>query len=320
MIVNTDAENLLTDEEFLFLYEANKPVNLELPYYEYEKFNLGENISEDECKAGFRLERGDIECVAGVLQLPATFKCPQGSVCDRIEGICILLRRLAYPCHYSDMVSRFARPVPVLRMASYIVLNYVYDLHHHRITTWNHSILNPVALQKYADAVSERGAAINNCFGFVYGTVRPTCKPGENQRLVYNGHKRVHALKFQAVALPNALIGHLLGLVGKNAYLSKKISLSIYKSEAHASLVSLPYAHFFFCFFFCFCSNLLTNLVQYATSPTGQQMCIYGDPAYPLRVNVLAPFKGAALTPQMEAHTYMMRVLAQRVVQKLHDI
>ena len=41
MTVVAYAENLLTDEEFLFLYEANKPViNLELPYYEYEEFNL----------------------------------------------------------------------------------------------------------------------------------------------------------------------------------------------------------------------------------------------------------------------------------------
>ena len=106
MIVIAYAEKLLTDEEFLFLYEANKPVNLELPYYEYEEFNL-ENISEAECEAEFRFERGDIEHLADVLQLPPTFECPQGSVCDRIEGLCILLRRLAYPCRYSDMVSRF---------------------------------------------------------------------------------------------------------------------------------------------------------------------------------------------------------------------
>ena len=253
MIVIAYAENLLTNEEFLVLYEANKPVNLELPYYEWEEFNLEENISEAECKAEFRFERGDIEHLADVLQLPATFKCPQGSVCDRIEGICILLRRLAYPRRYSDMVSRFARPVPVLCMASNIVLNYIYDLHHHRIRTWNHAISNPVALQQYADPVSEQGAALNNCFGFVDGTVRPICKPGENQRLVYNGHKRVHALKFQAVALPNGLIGHLFRPVGNNAHLCKNVSLSIYKSKACASLVSSPYAYFFFCF--CFCSS-----------------------------------------------------------------
>ena len=130
-------KKLLTDEEFLFLYEANKPVNLELPYYEYEEFNLEEDISKAECKAEFQFERGDIERLADVLQLPPTFECPQGSVCDSIKGLCILLCWLAYPCHYNDMVSRFTRPVPVLCMISNIVLNYIYDLHHQRITTWN---------------------------------------------------------------------------------------------------------------------------------------------------------------------------------------
>ena len=76
MIVIAYAEKLLTDEEFMFLYEANKPVNLELPYYEYEEFNLEENISEVECKAEFRFERGDIERLADVLQLPPTFGVP----------------------------------------------------------------------------------------------------------------------------------------------------------------------------------------------------------------------------------------------------
>ena len=82
-----------------------------------------------------------------------------------------------------------------------IVLNYIFDLHHHRITTWNNSILNPFAIQQYSDVVSDKGAALNTCFGFVDGTVRPICRPGEHPRLVYNGHKRVHALKFQAVSI-----------------------------------------------------------------------------------------------------------------------
>ena len=47
-------------------------------------------------------------------------------------------------------------------------------------------------------------------------------------------------------------------------------------------------------------SGLLRDLQQYAFSTGGQPMCIYGDPAYPLRVNLQAPFQGAALTPQME--------------------
>lgn len=39
-------------------------------------------------------------------------------------------------------------------------------------------------------------------------------RPGENQQLVYNGHKRVHALKYQSVALPNGMIANMYGLVG----------------------------------------------------------------------------------------------------------
>jgi len=104
-----------------------------------------------------------------------------------------------------------------------IVLNYIYDLHHRRITAWNQAILNPLALQQYVDAVSDKGAALNNCFGFVDGTVRPICRPGEHQRMVYTGHKRVHALKFQAVALPNGLIRRLFGPVDLN--LQKQHSL-----------------------------------------------------------------------------------------------
>lgn len=29
-------------------------------------------------------------------------------------------------------------------------------------------------------------------------------------------------------------------------------------------------------------------------------MCIYGDPAYPLRVHLQAPFRGAVITPAMQ--------------------
>ena len=38
-----------------------------------------------------------------------------------------------------------------------------------------------------------------NCFGFIDRTVRPIFRPRDSQREVYNGHKRVHVLKFQPV-------------------------------------------------------------------------------------------------------------------------
>lgn len=37
-------------------------------------------------------------------------------------------------------------------------------------------------------------------------------------RVVYNGHKRVHALKFQSVALPNGIIRNMYGPVGSTTF------------------------------------------------------------------------------------------------------
>lgn len=47
-------------------------------------------------------------------------------------------------------------------------------------------------------------------------------------------------------------------------------------------------------------SGLFNDLQQHAFSPTGQPMCLYGDPAYQLRVHLQAPFKNVVLTQQMK--------------------
>ena len=94
-------------------------------------------------------------------------------------------------------------------------LSLIYNTHGHKITRWNHGILNPPLIATYADAVHSKGAVLDNCFGFIDGTVRSISRPMSNQRVVYNGHKRVHALKFQAVSLSNGLIANNYGPVGK---------------------------------------------------------------------------------------------------------
>ena len=72
--------------------------------------------------------------------------------------------------------------MPVLSMINNTVLDYIYDAHSHRITQWNHSILDPVNLERYANAIPDKGAALDNCIGFIDGTVRPICRPGEMQK------------------------------------------------------------------------------------------------------------------------------------------
>ena len=208
------SEDWLDDVEFLVLNELNTSKNLDFPYDLYDQFDF-DDIYEAECIAEFRFEKRHILLLEEVLQIPPLMKCNQRSVFTGTEGLCMLLKRLAYPCRYSDLIHRFGRPVPVLSMITNEVIDHIYGTHHHKITNWNDDILNPLALQTYADAISAKGAPLANCFGFVDGTVRPISKPGERQRVMYNGHKRVRGIKFQSIALPNGLIGNMYGPVGK---------------------------------------------------------------------------------------------------------
>jgi len=167
-------------------------------------------MEDDECLAQFRVRKHDIALLEEALQIPDEFTLEQRSFVGGTEGLCMLLKRLTYPCRYGDMLPQFGRPVSVLCMATNCVLDHIYAAHHHRIDHLNAEILGPAALQVYADTIYQKGAPLPNCFGFVDGTARP----GSNQRIMYNGHKCIHSLKFQAIATPNGLIAHLYGPVG----------------------------------------------------------------------------------------------------------
>ena len=203
----------IEDDEFLVLWQVYQSKNPDFPYEDYGKFSLDE-MDETECRAEFRFAKTDLPLLVHALGIPEQFTCAQRTVCDGMEGLCMVLRRMAYPCRYSDLIPRFGRPVPVLSMICNRVVDFIFDSHVHRVTRWNPQLLDPASLQRYCDAIFRKGAPLDNCFGFIDGTVRPVCRPGEQQRVLYNGHKRVHALKFQSVVLPSGMIAHMYGPVG----------------------------------------------------------------------------------------------------------
>ena len=131
-----------------------------------------------------------------------------------MTGLCIMLKRLTYPCRYSDMIPALGISVPELCMIYNTVVGYIFNEHGYLIGRWNHTLLSSESLQRYADSIAAKEAALQNCFGFVDGTVRPICRPKHNLRVVYNGHKRLHSLKFQSVVLPNGIIANLYGPMG----------------------------------------------------------------------------------------------------------
>ena len=278
ILMHDDGE--IDDEEVLILHEANRHRNLHggLPYYKYERFSLQE-LRDDECEVEFWFKKQDIYRLSAALHLPDIFRCSNGVVADHIEALCMCLKRFTYPCRYADLVPRFGRPVPQLCMIINRVVDYLFDRYSYLLHNLNQAWLSSQNLQMYADALHNKGAALDNCWGFIDGTVRPICRPKENQRMVYNGHKRVHALKFQSIVTPNGLSANLFGPVEGRRHDSGMLAMS----------------------------GLLPQLQHMSFSPTGQAMCIYGDPAYPHRIHLQCPFlRRQELTPAQQAFNQSM--------------
>lgn len=67
-------------------------------------------------------------------------------------------------------------------------------------------------------------------------------------------------------------------------------------------------------------SGLLDNLQQHSFDTSGQPLCIYGDPAYPLRIHLQGPYKGGQLTFDQEEFNSSMSKVREAVEWVFSDI
>ena len=264
-------DNLLDGDDFILLYNLNRSKNPDFPYWRYTSFDL-DVLNEDECYANFQFKKNDIYLLKELLGIPQNVICYNRSKVDGLEAFCIFLKRYAYPIRFGDMIPMFGRSVPELCMITYNVLNHIHNNFGGLLNGFQHPWMSPESLEEYAECVHQKGAALDFCWGFVDGTVRPVSRPGQNQRTLYNGHKRVHAIKFQSVVTPNGLVANMFGPV---------------EGRRHDSAMLAQ-------------SGLLPQMQQHSHAQDGRVLCIYGDPAYPLRRHLQAPFRGPGLTQQQD--------------------
>ena len=242
----------IDDTEFTLLCDSNSSENLESPYWKYGRFDL-DRMTDDECKTAFCFFKNDIYLLGDVLDIPDTMNCPNGVLVNGIEALSVLLQRFAYPCRFADMVARFGRPVPQLCMIKNRMMDYVFDEYSHLLAQLDQPWLSRNRLRHFATIIYDKGAPLENCWGFIAdGTVRPLCKPDRNQRIFYNGHKRVDRIKFQYVVAPNGLIASLFGPV---------------EDRRHDGGMLVD-------------SELLQELSQYSFAADGTPSSVYGDPTY----------------------------------------
>ena len=67
-------------------------------------------------------------------------------------------------------------------------------------------------------------------------------------------------------------------------------------------------------------SNLYDDLENFALSPTETEMCLYGDPAYPLGGHLQAPFRFGILTRDMKNFNESMSAVCASVEWSFADI
>jgi hypothetical protein len=178
----------------------------------------------------------------------------------------MVLRRLSYPCTLKDLRLIFYRDEGDISKFIKQGINLIFDTWK-QLLKWNERYLTTEKLLEFSSIIAEKGAALSNCVGFIDETVQAICRPKKNQKLVFNGHKRIHALKYQCVVTPDCMITDINGP---------------WNGARHDSGI--------------FTDSGLHEILEKNLNFENFSFCIYGDTAYGIRTHLQAPFKGNNLS------------------------
>ena len=194
--------------------------------------------------------------------------------CAGVTILLAVLFRFSYPSRLLDMERVFGIPHERLcRIVAYGV-EIIYQKFKDRLPFDRNLIRS--RCQLYSTKIwAKCMGALAMCIGFVDGTLMDHCRPSEGQEAIFNGHDRVHGLKFQSVTLPDGMMGSLFGPVA---------------GRRHDSTVM-------------YLSNVVGIL---KTEFPG--MCIYGDMAYALSPALMTPYKGIVSEEQKQWNNWMKHV------------
>ncbi|OWZ23051.1 hypothetical protein PHMEG_0002133 [Phytophthora megakarya] len=172
------------------------------------RFNIN-SLTEKTCIDRFRFSTYHLCYLLMKFMLPPFFSTEEGYRVSGIEALCITLERLAYPSRWRDLVEKYGRSSSNLSS----VFNYVCEHISTRcepllVGDWNRISSRH---EDFASAVRAKGATLFNVWGFIYGTDRRICRPGNSvqQRAMYSGHKRSHGIKYQSITTPDGIIAHM---------------------------------------------------------------------------------------------------------------
>lgn len=223
-----------------------------------------------------RFQKRDLRMLRQQLGILNEVRTAKGSVIDGVDALFITLHRLAYPSRLCDLQRTFGMRTSTLSECINAVLRTIYDNWHH-LLNFHRSRFGVQKLAAYSNALQAAGCPLPRCIGFIDGTLRSMCRPGEHQGLFYSGHKHMHGIKFQSVVTPDGIISHLAGP---------------FEGCRHDVAMLME-------------SGLLELMEEGLRDPQ-DAYCVYGDGGYPMSVNLVSPFKGDVITDDEAAFNVEM--------------
>eukprot|EP00039_Didymoeca_costata_P003012 m.64492 g.64492 ORF g.64492 m.64492 type:complete len:398 (-) comp11655_c0_seq1:22-1215(-) len=178
----------------------------------------------------FRLpSMASVREVARHLQLPHEFRTPTGCVCSGVEGLMVVLAELGNFEKQGRLLQNtpFNHPGASWSQAKFsdvfnTVIVWIDRKWGHKLE-WCTSNMTPARHHVFRDAIQNKMAELHpsppalQVSAFVDCTIRLCARPTDHQEAMFNGWKRGHCLKYQAVVTPDGIISSLYGpFIGKD--------------------------------------------------------------------------------------------------------
>ncbi|KAJ7175617.1 hypothetical protein C8R46DRAFT_850053, partial [Mycena filopes] len=155
------------------------------------------SLNRRDCEWRFRFYPEDLVIVLDIPDIMWTrYRC----AFEGIEALCLLIARFRSTGDLYELSTKYNRTQSAIS-------DIVKDLVEYLEERWGHlldfdtTLLTMERMKQYADTIHAKGAPLQHIWGFIDCTIRAICRHSRWQWQAYNGYKKIHAMKFQAVRL-----------------------------------------------------------------------------------------------------------------------
>ncbi|KAJ7733167.1 hypothetical protein B0H16DRAFT_1239164, partial [Mycena metata] len=133
------------------------------------------------------------------LEIPEVIRTHSRCAFKGIEALCLLIARFRSAGEQYELSMKYNRAQLAISEVVNELVEYLDDRWKHLLDFDHNGLLTTEHMQQYADAIYTKGAPLRYIWGFIDCTIRAICRPSRYQHQSYNGYKKLHANKFQAV-------------------------------------------------------------------------------------------------------------------------